>query len=42
LNALSDASYYSSQLITKKIQYYYNILQYYYNIPSTTLWLLES
>jgi len=33
LNALNDASYYSSRLITK-IQYSYSILQYFYNIGS--------
>ena len=33
LNALNDASFYSSRLITK-IQYYYSILQYYYKIGS--------
>jgi len=33
LNALNDASFYSSRLITK-VQYCYSILQYYYNIGS--------
>ena len=33
LNALNDASCYSSRLITK-IQYYYSILQYFYHIGS--------